>query len=101
MGMRQGYMLADDYGEAYRKAPGFKGIGAQPQLDHRYLNEDVGYGLVFMSELGRQLGIATPTMAAMIQVCSVLMNRDYAGEALRTPASLDIATLSAQALGKL
>ncbi|MGI9237068.1 MAG: NAD/NADP octopine/nopaline dehydrogenase family protein [Woeseiaceae bacterium] len=101
MGMRQGYMLADNYGEAYRNAPGFKGIGAQPQLDHRYLHEDVGYGLVFMSQLGRQVGVATPTMDAVIQVASVLMARDYAGEALRTPASLGIAAHSAKELGKL
>jgi opine dehydrogenase len=101
LAMRQGYMLADDYGEAYRKAPGFQGIGAQPQLDHRYLNEDVGYGLVFMSRLARQLGVDTPTMDAVIQVASVLMARDYSSEALRTPDSLGIANLSADELGRL
>jgi opine dehydrogenase len=61
----------------------------------------VGYGLVFMSELGRQVGVETPTMDAIIQVASVLMERNYAGEALRTPASLNIADLSAEELGKL
>jgi len=101
MGMRQGYMLADNYGSGYREAPGFLGIGAQPQLDHRYLNEDVGYGLVFMSNLARQVGVDTPTMNAIIQVTSVLMNRDYAGEALRTPESLGIADRSAAELGGL
>jgi len=101
LGMRQGYMLADDYGEAYRTAPGFLGIGAQPQLDHRYLNEDVGYGLVFMSGLARQLGVETPTMDAMIHITSVLMERGYASEAIRTPASLGIGDLSADALGSL
>ena len=101
MGMRQGYMLNANYGEAYRNAPGFRGIGAQPQLDHRYLNEDVGYGLVFMSGLAQQIGVETPTIDAMIQVTSVLMNRDYAGEALRTPATLGIAGLSAEELGAL
>lgn len=101
MGMRQGYMLADDYGAAYRSAPGFLGIGAQPQLEHRYLNEDVGYGLVYMSRLARQIGVETPTMDAIIQVTSVLMARDYAAEAVRTPESLGIAELSAEKLGKL
>ncbi len=101
MGMRQGYMLADNYGSGYRKAPGFLGIGAQPQLDHRYLNEDVGYGLVFMSALGRQVGVATPSMDAIIHVTSVLMSRDYAGEALRTPATLGIEGRSAEELGAL
>ncbi len=101
LAMRQGYMLANDYGDAYRRAPGFQGIGAQPQLDHRYLNEDVGYGLVFMARLARQVGVATPAMDAVIQVASVLMGRDYAAEALRTPESLGIAHLSAAELGKL
>jgi opine dehydrogenase len=101
MGMRQGYMLADDYGEAYRTAPGFLGIGAQPQLDHRYLNEDVGYGLVFISGLARQLGVEVPTMDAIIQVTSVLMARDYAAEAKRTPESLGIGGYSPAELGKL
>ena len=101
MGMRQGYMVADDYGEAYRTAPGFLGIGAQPQLEHRYLNEDVGYGLVFMSGLARQLGVETPTMDAIIQVTSVLMGHDYAAEARRTPDTLGIGNLSAEELGML
>ena len=101
MGMRQGYMLANNYGAAYREAPGFLGIGAQPQLDHRYLNEDVGYGLVFMSQLARQIGVETPTIDAIIHVTSVLMARDYASEALRTPESLGIGGQSAGELGRL
>ena len=101
MGMRQGYMLAENYGPAYREAPGFLGIGAQPRLDHRYLNEDVGYGLVFMSRLARQIGVETPTIDAIIQFASVLMNRDYASEARRTPETLGIAHLSASELAIL
>ena len=101
LAMRQGYMLADNYGDAYRTAPGFLGIGAQPQLDHRYLNEDVGYGLVFLSKLGRQVGVETPTIDAVIRVTSVLMARDYADEAVRTPESLGIGKLSAAELGRL
>jgi opine dehydrogenase len=98
MGMRQGYMLEDNYGSGYRQAPGFRGIGAQPQLDHRYLNEDVGYGLVFMAGLGRQVGVPTPNIDAMIRLTSVLMARDYAGESLRTPATLGIDSLSTEEL---
>ena len=67
MGMRQGYMLADNYGSAYREAPGFLGIAAQPSLDHRYLNEDVGYGLVFMSRLARQVGVDVPSFSEAIR----------------------------------
>jgi opine dehydrogenase len=101
MGMRQGYMLANNYGSGYRDAPGFQGITAQPQLDHRYINEDVGYGLVFMSQLASQVGIETPAIDSIIKITSVLMNRDYRKEALRTPASLGIAELTAEQLGNL
>ena len=101
IGMRQGYMLSDNYGEAYRNAPGFEGITAQPQLDHRYINEDVGYGLVFMSALGQQIGVATPTIDSVIKVASVLMNRDYLSEAARTPETLGIGDLSVEQLMKV
>ena len=101
MGIHQGYMLENNYGSGYRQAPGFLGITAQPRLDHRYLNEDVGYGLVFMSQLGSQVGVATPAMDAVIQLASVLMDRDYAAEALRTPESLGIGSLAAEQLGNL
>ena len=101
IGMRQGYMLEANYGSGYRNAPGFLGIGAQPQLDHRYLNEDVGYGLVFMSKLGQQIGVATPGIDAVISVASIVMARDYKAEALRTPESLGIADRSAEELAAL
>ena len=101
IGMIQGYMLENNYGSAYRNAPGFLGITAQPQLDHRYINEDVGYGLVFMSHLAKQVGVETPTIDGIIQLTSILMNRDYSAEALRTPASLGIDDLTAEQLGTL
>ena len=101
MGMRQGYMLENNYGSGYRKAPGFLGIGAQPKLDHRYLNEDVGYGLVFMTALGKQVGVDTPGMNAIIDVASIVMAHDYRGESLRTPETLGIANRSAEELAKL
>jgi opine dehydrogenase len=101
MGMRQGYMLEANYGSGYREAPGFLGIGAQPQLDHRYLNEDVGYGLVFMTGLAERLGVAVPTMRAVIHMASVVMGRDYAAEALRTPESLGLTGESAEGMTAL
>ncbi len=101
MGMRQGYMLEDNYGSGYRNAPGFKGIGAQPQLNHRYLHEDVGYGLVFMSTLGQQMGVPTPGIDAVINVASIVMARDYRAESLRTPETLGIAQHTTEALARL
>jgi len=54
-----------------------------------------------MSLLARQVGVDTPSMDAMIQLTSVLMNRDYAGEALRTPKALGIDGYSVSELAQL
>src|SRR5215211_2629348 len=57
-------------------------IKAPPSLDHRYLHEDVGWGLVPWAELGRSLGVATPVMDALITLGSTLNGRDYRAEGL-------------------
>ncbi len=101
LGMAQGYMTEANYGIGYREAPGFLGIKAQPSLDHRYINEDVGYGLVFMADLGRQVGVPTPVMEAVITVASQVMDRDYRGEAKRTMESLGLAGLGPEELRDL
>jgi opine dehydrogenase len=90
LGVLQGYMIEASYEDGYRSAPGFKGIKAQKTLDHRYLNEDVGYGLIFYRDLAHHLGIVTPVMDSVIQIASVIMKRDYAGEKARTLATLGL-----------
>mgnify|MGYP001547067794 CR=1 FL=1 len=77
------------------------GFRVEEQLDIRYINDDVGYGLLFLSGLEKQIGVDTPTIDAIIQVTSVLMNRDYAAEAQRTPESLVFAGLTVEELGSL
>lgn len=101
LGCRQGYMQEATYDTGYSQANGFRGIRAQSRLDHRYLNEDVGYGLVFMQSLGRQVGVQTACMSALIELASVVMRRDYAGEAKRTMASLGLAEYSPDDLNAL
>lgn len=98
IGIAQGYQAENNYSTGYSEAPGFRGIKAQPQLDYRYLNEDAGFGLVFLTDLGRAVGVPTPTMDAVLQVSSVLMGRDYAAEAARTMAGLGLAGMSAEDL---
>lgn len=84
VGVKQGYMANDTYDIGYSKAPGFKGIMAQPKLDYRYFNEDVGYGLVFLTDLAKQIGVDTPVMNAVIKLASVAMSKDYKSEKART-----------------
>lgn len=84
MGVRQGYMAEENYSTGYSTAPGFKGIRAPEQLNHRYLNEDAGYGLVFLSELGKSIGVETPNIDAMLTLVSLIAGKDFRKEAIRT-----------------
>jgi opine dehydrogenase len=94
LGFTEGYMAEKTYYPGYMTAPGFRGIKAQSSLDHRYFNEDVGYGLVFMRDLGRRTGVPTPAMDAILTIASVLRGRDYAAEGRRTMKSLGLDGLS-------
>ncbi len=52
-------------------------IKSPPGLDHRYIREDVGYGLVPMSEIGGLFGVRTPVMDALISLASAAMKVDF------------------------
>src|SRR5215204_3386257 len=90
LGVRQGYMREESYSTGYSTAPGFLGIKAQSQLDHRYLTEDVGYSLVFLTDLAARLGVPTPVMDAVIAITSVVLARDLRGEGKRTMSTLGL-----------
>jgi opine dehydrogenase len=101
LGRQQGYMQVADYESGYAAAPGFRGIKAQKTLDNRYFHEDVGYGLVFMKDLADQLGVGAPHMSALIRLASVVMQRDYLGEARRTMHSLGLSGYTVEQLQNL
>ena len=101
LAVMQGYMVEATYDNGFSTAPGFAGVKAQSSLDYRYFNEDVGYGLVFLRKLGEQVGVATPVISAVITLVSLLMNRDYGGEARRTMETLGLSNLTAEELNKL
>jgi opine dehydrogenase len=101
IGQMQGYMKEMSYDRGYAKAPGFRGIKAQESLNHRYIHEDVGYGLVFLQKLGEQIGVDTPNIAAVIQVASTLMGRDYLAEAPRTMETLGLSEYSVEEMTQL
>jgi opine dehydrogenase len=101
IGVRQGYMTEKNYSTAYSTAPGFLGIRAQSQLDHRYLTEDVGYSLVFLADLAAHLEVPTPVIDSVITLASVVLARDFRSEGLRTLSALGLDTLSATQLAAL
>lgn len=101
LGVRQGYMREENYSTAYSTAPGFQGIAAQGRLDHRYLTEDVGYSLVFLSDLAARLSVRTPVMDAVITIASVVLGRDFAAEGKRTMRTLGLDGMSPKQLAAL
>ena len=52
-------------------------VKAPPTLDHRYLHEDVGWGLVQWINLARVASVPTPTMDALTTLAGVLNGIDY------------------------
>jgi opine dehydrogenase len=67
---------------AINESPPNRTIKAPPSLDHRYVREDVGYGLVPMAEIGTVAGVRTPVMDALITLASAVHRIDYRSEGL-------------------
>jgi opine dehydrogenase len=101
LGVLQGYMREANYSTGYSTAPGFLGIGAQSHLDHRYLTEDVGYSLVFLTDLAHRVGVATPTMEALITLASIVLAQDFRAERKRTLATLGLDDMDVSQLAAL
>jgi len=91
-GLRQGYFDVDseDYSVVYSTAPGFAGIRAQSQLDHRYYNEDLGFTMMFWVDLAEKFHVDIPVTQALITLVCRMMKRDYRKDPPRTLASLGL-----------
>jgi opine dehydrogenase len=57
-------------------------IKSPPSLDHRYIREDIGYGLVPMAEIGKLVRVRTPMMEALITLASTALGIDFEAEGL-------------------
>ncbi len=95
LGLRQGYLSEATYLKGYNQGIGFAGSQAPKLLEFRYLTEDVPYGLVFMSELARQVGVATPAIDAVIAMSSIVLGQDFRSQGKRLPAELGLGDLVA------
>ncbi|MGE0037609.1 MAG: NAD/NADP octopine/nopaline dehydrogenase family protein [Xanthobacteraceae bacterium] len=71
-----------DIARACQESEPNKTIKSPPSLDHRYMHEDVGYGLVPIAALGKLCGVATPIMDALIEIGGVAVGIDYARDGL-------------------
>jgi opine dehydrogenase len=57
-------------------------IQSPPKLDHRYLHEDVGWGLVPWMHLAAAAGSPAPTIAAVTHLAAMINGIDYPREGL-------------------
>lgn len=79
-------------------------IKGPKNLDHRYMHEDVGWGLVPWIHLAEVVGVPVPTMRALTVLASEMNQIDYLHEGLTLErmglAGLDAAGLRAYVNGK-
>ena len=71
---------ARDSGSAYQAIHNSEAnvtIKSPTALDHRYLREDVAFGLVPMAQIGGLLGINTPVMDGLITLASTALSADF------------------------
>jgi opine dehydrogenase len=73
---------------------------APPTLHHRFLLEDVPYGMVPMESLGKATGVATPVTSAIVTLASELTQIDFRGQA-RDLKYLGLEGMGLQALKRL
>ena len=71
-----------DISRACRESEPNKTIKSPSSLDHRYVHEDVGYGLVPIAALGKLAGVPTPTIDALVQMASLAVGVDYRRDGL-------------------
>jgi len=80
--LRAGLTTADaaqsgSIARACRESEPNRKIKSPPSLNHRYVHEDVGFGLVPFSELGRLAGVETPTIDSLIVLAGMSLGVDF------------------------
>lgn len=93
-----GKIFVDQFGyhEGIKAGEKMKG---PDRLDHRYITEDVPMGLVFYSEMGKLVNVATPVTDAIIELASELLGQNFREEG-RNLAALGLENYKASTLIK-
>jgi len=68
--------------ETILNVPAYQKQLAPTSLRHRFIVEDVPYGLVPYSQLGNHINVQTPTTNALIRIASVVCDRNFWSESL-------------------
>lgn len=62
---------------AIQRNEAYQSIDAPSQLDHRYILEDIPYGLVPLEAVGKELGLAMNDTGLIIDLASSIMELDF------------------------
>lgn len=81
--------------DTLRRSPihGDPAFPAPSTVDTRYISEDLPFGLVPWSSIGRMWGVPTPTVDAVLRIASVMLEKAFFSEGL-TAGDLGIEGLS-------
>jgi opine dehydrogenase len=89
-----------DMYRAIKESPPNREIKAPESLEHRYVHEDIGFGLVPMMAMAVAANVDAATIAALIRLASVATGMDFATHGL-SAEKLGIAGLSGDQLQSL
>lgn len=68
---------------------------------HRYMREDVAFGLAFLVSVGRWAGMDAPVAAGLLAIASAALGEDLYGNSPRTLEAMKLASLDRVAMKKL
>ena len=85
--------------ERMQNNPAYYEILAPKTINCRQITEDIPTGIIPLSELGKAAGVKTPIFDSLINLCSVLLNRDFMAEG-RTLKNLGLKGLSVEEIIK-
>jgi len=69
-------VFEDYFGKGGLVEAGYKMKGPS-SMQNRYITEDIPYGLVFFSTMGKKVGVKTPVCDAIINLASTINETDY------------------------
>jgi opine dehydrogenase len=76
--LKDAYSATDDtLYEAIQGNPGYQGIKAPRNLRHRYVFGDVPFSLMPLASLGKQFGVSTWAIDAMVRLACVAHGTNY------------------------
>ena len=68
---------------------------------HRYMREDVAFGLAFLVSAARWAGVAAPVASGLLAIASAALGEDLYANSPRTLEALELSKLDRAAMGKL